>query len=104
MVSPEASGASSPDMYFTVGLFSALDGILKTSMETIIQDLPLEETINDALLNHQGDMGQALNCALAHELPGDQTPEYQSLSPEQMSAAYLEALAWAGGVEKDMDL
>ncbi len=55
------------DQYFTVGLFSILDGLVDQSMDDIIPTLPLEREIRQALLNRQGSLGMTLDCVLAYE-------------------------------------
>ena len=55
------------DQYFTVGLFSILDGLLDQPMSDIVRTLPLEKEIRQALLNRQGSLGMTLDCVLAYE-------------------------------------
>ena len=49
------------DQYFTVGLFSILDGLLDQPMDDIIPTLPLEREIRQALLNRQGSLGKRIS-------------------------------------------
>lgn len=48
------------ESFFIVGLFSLLETIMQQPMETILKQLDLTETINEALLHGQGKMGEAL--------------------------------------------
>ena len=61
------AGKKDADVYFTVGLFSALGALFDQPLYEIVQELPLSETIKGALLNHTGDPGAALQCTLAYE-------------------------------------
>ncbi|MCP4455430.1 MAG: HDOD domain-containing protein, partial [Planctomycetes bacterium] len=55
------------DSYFTVGMFSALDVLMKQPIKHILAKLPLSEAIKSAILNEEGMMGKALVCAKAIE-------------------------------------
>ncbi|MGB0721560.1 MAG: EAL and HDOD domain-containing protein [Gammaproteobacteria bacterium] len=99
-----AVAADNPEIYFTVGLFSALDAILDMDMRTILAELPLEAEVNDALLNRTGPMGAALDCVIAYENADGGDRRFQELSTEQTSEAFLEALGWSYAVERDMGL
>jgi len=91
-----------PDTFFTVGLFSALDAILDTSMEQVLQMLPLSEEIRGALLHCEGVTGAALGCALAYERGDWEAVTFQDLSEQTIKDSYLEAIAWADGVRREL--
>ena len=55
------------DGYFTVGMFSALDILMKSPIGHILAKLPLSDEVKSAILEHQGIQGEALSCALAVE-------------------------------------
>ena len=82
------------DQYFTVGLFSILDGLLDQSMDDIIPTLPLEREIRQALLNRQGALGMTLDCVLAYERGDWDTVLCHGFEVETVKAAYLEAISW----------
>jgi EAL and modified HD-GYP domain-containing signal transduction protein len=82
------------DQYFTVGLFSILDGLLDQSMDDIIPTLPLEREIRQALLNRQGSLGMTLDCVLAYERGDWDTVWCHGVEVETVKAAYLEAISW----------
>ncbi len=84
------------DSFFTVGLFSALDALMDQSLPDILAHLPLSETVNNALLNHQGKLGEVLRAVLAYE-KGMEMEEINQLGLplNVISDAYLEAIHWA---------
>ena len=84
------------DSFFTVGLFSALDALMDQSLPDILAHLPLSETVNNALLNHQGKLGEVLRSVLAYE-KGMEMEEINQLGLplNVISDAYLEAIHWA---------
>lgn len=82
------------DQYFTVGLFSILDGLVDQSMDDIIPTLPLEREIRQALLNRQGSLGMTLDCVLAYERGDWDTVLCHGVEVETVKAAYLEAIPW----------
>jgi len=85
----------SPEAYFTVGLFSALDSMLNSSMEEILTTLPLTQELQEALLYLKGDKGQALQCALNLEMGNSDHVEFQSLQWSEITALYLHSLHWS---------
>jgi EAL and modified HD-GYP domain-containing signal transduction protein len=88
-------GASSPEKYFTMGLLSVLEALYESSMQDIIDKLPLHEDITDALVNGTGEMGMVLSCVKAYE-----EGEWMELKPLQLDPStirdfYVEAIDWA---------
>ena len=83
------------DQYFTVGLFSILDGLLDQPMADIIPTLPLEREIRQALLDGQGLLGMTLACVLAYERGDWDAVLSHGVEVETVKAAYLEAISWA---------
>jgi EAL and modified HD-GYP domain-containing signal transduction protein len=83
------------ESFYIVGLFSMLDALLDAPLETVVQSLPLCDDVRVALLDREGAMGHALNCALAMERPGADDVRLLGLSAAQIQHAYLEALGAA---------
>lgn len=52
---------------FTAGLFSALDALLDTPLVELLDNLPLSDELNAAILEHTGPVGEILKCTLAYE-------------------------------------
>jgi EAL and modified HD-GYP domain-containing signal transduction protein len=90
------------DATFVVGLFSTLDALLDRPMEDVLQDLPLTEEVNQAILAKQGPLGEILQCAMAYE-QGDweQLPDL-GLDNTTIKNTYLEAIQWTRDVGKEI--
>lgn len=82
------------DSYFTVGMFSALDLLMDRSLEELISPLPLTDNVSSALLNREGELGEALNCALAQETSDWINIRFANLQPSELSDANIEAINW----------
>jgi EAL and modified HD-GYP domain-containing signal transduction protein len=52
---------------YLVGMFSVLDQLLENNLATILEELPLTEEVNEALLEKKGSMGLLYRLILAHE-------------------------------------
>ena len=83
---------------FTLGLFSVLDALIDTSMDTALQNLPLTPSMRDALSDHTG-AGRLLDCVQAIE-HGDFEQANQIL--DDCSQHYLESVAWSDDVAKQL--
>lgn len=90
-----AAGASDPDRYFTVGLFSALDAVLGCPLEAALAELPLSEEVATAVLRRQGRMGRTLACALAYERGEWDAVAGSGFAPAACGEAFVEAVEWA---------
>jgi EAL and modified HD-GYP domain-containing signal transduction protein len=81
---------------FMAGLFSLLDALLDQPLETVLKDLPVSDTLRNALLEHAGFEGEILAAVLDYErglmpedLPGDSADLYE---------CWQHAVAWADGL------
>ncbi len=93
-----ATGVTKPEQLFLVGLLSVLDAMLDQPMEQIIQALPLDREIVDALLYQKGNLGAVLRCVLEYEKrnwAGAQAAG--NISADALREAYRESLKWALG-------
>ena len=86
------------DNLFIVGVFSLLPAFLEMPMEQVLERVVISDKIADALLDHSGIYGPFLALVEAME-SGDQKQLEQlalslMLSPNQVSEAHLQALAW----------
>ena len=96
----EVLGARIPgaerESFFTVGLFSVADALLNSPMEEVLESLPFDDDVRDALLRRKGPKGQLLEAVTAYE-----RGEYAALPSEgdfaglSLATAYREALEWA---------
>ena len=83
------------DVCFTTGLFSIIDTLMDNDMELLIEGLPLTENIRSALIRHDGELGEILNCVLAYESGDWKNAHYNKLSINEIRDCYLDALKWA---------
>jgi len=90
------------DSYFTVGMFSALDMLMRQPIESILAKLPLSDAIKDAILHHRGLPGSALACALAIENAEWSEIEFRTLDQEDMLEVYREAVQWTNKIIRSL--
>jgi len=91
----EKSGLKPLESFFTVGLFSALDVLMERDIESIIAPLPLNDEVENALLKHEGVLGDALKCALAYEIADFENVHFQNLTEDDFFISNVEAISWA---------
>jgi EAL and modified HD-GYP domain-containing signal transduction protein len=86
------------DNLFIAGVFSMLDALLETPMDSILERLVIPESIADALHDRSGIYGPVLRLAEACESGDYGKIEMMALSlmltPEQVNASHLQAIAW----------
>jgi EAL and modified HD-GYP domain-containing signal transduction protein len=90
----QAVGRSSTEMFFTVGLFSALDALMDSPMEEVLKSVPFSDEITAALLSHAGMLGEALRCVLAYERGDWDAVHCFGLDSTTITEAYLQAITW----------
>ena len=81
--------------YFTVGLLSALDAMLKVNMREALEWLPLAAAQKAAIERQEGEFGEALRAVFALELGRPADAQFRGLSGPAITACYLSAIAWA---------
>ena len=83
------------NMAFTAGLLSIIDALLDAPIDEILAQLPLTRKLTQALLNHQGELGELLHDSIGyiHDIPDQLTTS--GLSEAIMRESYLKALIWA---------
>jgi EAL and modified HD-GYP domain-containing signal transduction protein len=89
----EAAGLTDPESFFTVGLFSGLDILMERELAGLIKPLPLNQDIINALLNHEGDSGEALKCVLAYETSDFDNIRFKNLSNDEIFITNVEAVS-----------
>lgn len=83
------------DPFFTTGLFSSIDAIMDQPMEQVLKELPLSSEINNALIGREGEVGKLLALTINYEKGNWSEVAESDISAEELSSAYLEAMAWA---------
>jgi EAL and modified HD-GYP domain-containing signal transduction protein len=95
-----AQGAANPDSFYMVGLFSEVDTLLNVPMSEAIQLLPFTKPVREALLHHDGPMGDTLKCVLAYENGRWDEVGMGNLPAATIRECYLDALAAARKLPK----
>lgn len=63
----DAMGATSKDLFYTVGLFSCLDAFFDQPMEEIVANIAFDPIIKSALMERNGPAGLAVDSAIKFE-------------------------------------
>jgi len=84
---------------FTLGLFSLIDAILDSPMETLMERLPFSEGIKSALVRGEGELADYLRLVTYYEA-GDwegfaAMADRIGLDEEKVPVYYLDAVGWA---------
>ncbi|GAB4391878.1 MAG: HDOD domain-containing protein [Gammaproteobacteria bacterium] len=80
--------------YFTAGLFSTLDALFDEDMSKLLADIYLADHIKQALIAHQGCMGELLAKVINYE-KADWSIFSENKQYQEFSEAYINSLAWA---------
>jgi len=88
-----------PDQMFTLGLFSMIDAMLDTDMETLMEKLPLVQPIKQALISREGELADFL-LLCSHYEAGDwkrctKLIHKYEIEETQLPESYFNALSWA---------
>ncbi len=98
----QSAGRANPQSYFMVGLFSLVDVMMDLPLEEVMANMPVTGEIKDALLQRGGDMGGALNCAVAYERSNWEKVSYAGLDNQIVIANYMRAIEWAGDLGTEL--
>ncbi len=91
------------DNAFVTGILSLMDTLLGVPMKEILTVIPLDEEVQQALLEKQGALGMLLDLVSRLE-EGDQDSlesglkAYGLLSMDDITQAQVSALAWANSI------
>jgi EAL and modified HD-GYP domain-containing signal transduction protein len=98
----EMMGYHDPNKHFTAGLFSMLDAMLDLPMTSIVEKVPLDEEMREALTNHLADspVSDTLRRVLAYERGAWSTAGDGLANPERLGEFYERASAWAQELER----
>lgn len=95
-------GVEERQPYFTVGLFSILDAMMDTPMEKVLTKLPLTESLQRALVELEGPLGDALACTLAYERGDWENVVCPGLGRAEIKAGFLGAVEWVGTIDEEL--
>tara|TARA_R110001583_G_scaffold100831_2_gene246970 strand:- start:11665 stop:12894 length:1230 start_codon:yes stop_codon:yes gene_type:complete len=81
--------------YFMVGMMSSINALLDMDMDTVLEQIPLNDEIKAAIGKHEGSMGMVLEATLAYE-----RGEWERLGEFEINdaiyeSAYRHSLTWA---------
>lgn len=85
----------SPGVWFTAGLFSALDLFFAAPLAELLAGLPLSREVVTAIVSGSGRLGSALRAVLAFEHGDWNRVHCEQLTPGDFTAAYRVAIQWA---------
>ncbi len=99
-ISPKLNG----NRAFLTGLFSMLDSLLDQPLDVLIPMLPLDISIQDALIRRSGKLGYLLSLVCAYDhADWDQVDTMCAklgLASEHVANRYLESLEWVTSIEE----
>jgi len=99
----EKSNYKNADVFFTIGMFSLIDVMMKKPLPDLLKLLPFSDDFNKALLEHKGPMGIALDCTIAQEQGDWGQVKFEKLTLVEINEIYLGALEWSRKVCKQLD-
>lgn len=92
-------GDHSKDSYFTVGLFSTLDALMDTPLETVLAELNFDENVKQALLAHAGSLGSTLMAVKSLEQGRTDFELPKTITASELSKIYLEAMEFSNQLD-----
>lgn len=94
----ERLGEAETERHFTAGMLSTLDALMDMPMSALVEQLPLSEEINEALIdsNCQTQLGKVLRVVRAYEVGDFDAVTRENVSLQDANVAYRQAVAWAG--------
>lgn len=84
--------------FFTVGLLSMLDAFFNRPLPSILEDLPLHPSVESALINFDGPMGDVLKVVEAYEKADWTFVDNSTFDKAVLTDCYVEAMSWADSV------
>lgn len=100
----KVTGIANPQQAYMVGMFSTLDGILNEPMASLLAKIELSETLNEALLNHRGELGELLKLTIDYETANFNTLEQSSIKQADFVNAYLQGINHANSVMNSINM
>ncbi len=93
-----------PESYFLAGLLSALDAIMDSPLEELLENIRLSLAIKEGLLEGKGLIGQAIQCILAYERAEWDKVSFLQLQPDLIRDIYLQSLHWVETMRKALNI
>ena len=99
LVASSYRGDVDKSLAFLTGMLSLLDSLLDQSMEEILQSVPVDQKVKDALLSQQGILGDICTLVKAFERADWKTAVNKrtelNLSENCVADCYREAISWS---------
>lgn len=87
---------------FLAGIMSLMPALLGVPMSNVLQGLPLDNNVTEALLNHSGDLGALLSLAESLESHDNESSRLLAqrlgLLASTVNSSLAQALAWASNI------
>jgi len=104
LIAQEFKLHNEPSDFFLMGLFSMMDVLLSRPLDEILDELPLEETVKDALLGEAGLLKDVLEVVITFEKALWDNVSHLvnklTLDEEKLALLYVEAVGWAKFLEE----
>ncbi len=84
-----------PDVFFLTGLVSVLDSLLDVTMPELIANLPIDASLQRALVDGEGELGRILSAVLAYERGDWEKLNQLDIDSTVITDSYLRAIVWA---------
>jgi len=91
----QSAGMGQEESAFMVGMISQLDILLDVEMDALLEQIPLEDEIKEAISHHRGPLGDLLKAVVAFEESDWLEVEKFKLGKEFFDVAYRHSLQWA---------
>lgn len=83
------------DRAFLAGLLSVVDALTDRPLVEAIDELPIDAELKDAVVAHDGPLGDLVTRVVAHEQGDFATAAAAPLDARTTTSAYVEAIDWA---------
>ncbi len=98
LIAKQAKSPINPEAAFLTGLFCYIDSLLDQPLEEILNSIPIEKMVKEALLNEEGQLGLLVKLAKsyeqAHWLNVEDCAVLLDLNMAQIACSYDAAIAW----------
>ncbi|MEH6710574.1 MAG: EAL domain-containing protein [Paraglaciecola polaris] len=106
LVAHEAKKGDNPPVGFLVGLFSLLDAILDQNMDTLLNQLPIDDEVKFALSGGQNDLSIYLVLARAFEsanwLKVIRIAGLLKIDQKRLHSMFNQAIVWGNGLRQSV--
>jgi len=92
-----------PDAGYTAGLLSTLDVVLGMPIQRILDELPLDHEVRDAVLSGTGPLGHLVADVADFQLGRLEQAARSGIAPDTMIGAAVEALTWTVGMTSALE-